>query len=125
MQNELRLSPMQHTWLLDLDGTIVMHNGYKIDGHDVLIDGANDFLRSIPREDTIIFLTSREEKYRCETEAFLRENNIRYDHIIYGLPYGERILFNDDKPSGLPVSISLRKKRDDSVFPHIFIDDTL
>ena len=111
MQNELRLSPMQHTWLLDLDGTIVKHNGYKIDGHDVLIDGAIRFLNEIPQDDIIIFLTSRDETYRSITEAFLKENNIRYDRIIYELPYGERILFNDDKPSGLPVSISLRKKR--------------
>ena len=125
MQNELRLSPLRHTWLLDLDGTIVRHNGYKVDGRDTLIDGAKGFLHSIPQEDTVIFLTSREEKYRCETEAFLRENDIRYDHIVFGLPYGERILFNDDKPSGLPVSISLRKRRDDSAFPHILIDDML
>ena len=125
MQDELKLSPLPHTWLLDLDGTIVKHNGYKVDGRDTLIEGANDFLHSIPQEDTIIFLTSREEKYRCETESFLRENNIRYDHIIFDLPYGERILFNDDKSSGLSVSICLRKRRDDSVFPHILIDDTL
>ena len=125
MQDELKLSPLPHTWLLDLDGTIVKHNGYKVDGRDTLIEGANDFLHSIPQEDTIIFLTSREEKYRCETESFLRENNIRYDHIIFDLPYGERILINDDKPSGLSVSICLRKRRDDSVFPQILIDDTL
>ena len=125
MQNELRLSSLRHTWLLDLDGTIVKHNGYKVAGRDVLIDGANDFLCSIPQGVAIIFLTSREEKYRCATETFLRENHIRYDHIIFGLPYGERILFNDDKPSGLPVSISLRKIRDNSDFPHILIDDTL
>lgn len=125
MQNELRLSSLRHTWLLDLDGTIIKHNGYKVDGHDVLIDGAYDFLQKIPQDDMIIFLTSREEKYRSETESFLRENHIRYDHIIFGLPYGERILFNDDKPSGLPVSIGLRKRRDDSGFPRILIDDTL
>jgi hypothetical protein len=43
----LTLSPLAHTWLLDLDGVIVKHNGYKLDGRDTLLDGAMKFLRSI------------------------------------------------------------------------------
>ena len=34
MKQNITLSPLGHTWLLDLDGTIVKHNGYK-EGGDV------------------------------------------------------------------------------------------
>lgn len=27
--NEIVISQLGHTWILDLDGTIVKHNGYK------------------------------------------------------------------------------------------------
>ena len=43
MQNMLELSLMRHTWILDLDGTVVKHNGYKIDGYDSFLDGARIF----------------------------------------------------------------------------------
>jgi len=56
---ELSLSPLGHTWILDLDGTIVKHNGYKIDGFDTILDGAEAFMRSIPVDDMIVFITSR------------------------------------------------------------------
>ena len=116
MQNKLEISLMKHTWILDLDGTIIKHNGYKIDGYDTFLDGAEDFLSSIPEEDTIIFLTSRTEKYRKLTEEFLLKNHITYDQIIFNVPYGERILINDKKPSGLRTSIAVNKDRDSSEF---------
>ena len=112
MRNELVLSTLGHTWILDLDGTIVKHNGYKIDGCDVLLEGALKFLRSIPEKDMIIFLTAREERYRESTENFLRKNAIRYDHIIFDAPYGERIVINDRKPSGLKMSHAINLGRD-------------
>jgi hypothetical protein len=34
---EIRLSPMPKTWILDLDGTLVVHNGPYILGRDVLL----------------------------------------------------------------------------------------
>ena len=122
---ELVLSNLNHTWILDLDGTIVKHNGYKIDGADILLDGAKEFLDSIPVNDMIVFLTSRKEKYRINTVQFLESNSIRYDHIIFDAPYGERILINDDKPSGLHMSIGVNKKRDGNDLPKILIDDDL
>ncbi len=111
-QGVLVLSTLGHTWLLDLDGTIVKHNGYKLDGYDAFLEGAKTFLNSIPRCDMIIFLTSRKEEYQERTERFLRENGVRFDHIIYGLPYGERILMNDRKCSGLDCAIALSNDRD-------------
>lgn len=108
----IKLSPLGHTWILDIDGTIVKHNGHKIDGEDTLLDGATEFLAGIPEGDMIIFVTSRTEEYRSITENFLRKNNIRYDHIIFGAPYGERILINDLKPSGLDMSVAVNTERD-------------
>lgn len=112
MNNKLHISTLGHTWILDLDGTIVKHNGYKINGQDTFIEGAKEFLMSIPEKDMILFLTSRDERYKKETERFLAEQNVRYDLIIYGAPYGERILINDKKPSGLCVSLAISTDRD-------------
>jgi hypothetical protein len=83
-----------------------------LDGYDTFLDGAKEFLDSIPEKDMIVFLTSRTEEYREKTVEFLRENKVRFDHIIFGAPYGERILINDDKPSGLRMGISICTKRD-------------
>ena len=108
----LVLSSLRHTWILDLDGTIVKHNGYKLDGADSLLPGAREVLNTIPESDMIIFLTSRTEQYKQLTETFLNEHEIRFDYIIYGAPYGERILLNDCKPSGLEMSMAINLKRD-------------
>lgn len=109
----LVLSSLGHTWIFDLDGTIVKHNGYKIDGIDTFLPGAKDFLDSIPEGDMIIFVTSRTDEYMDLTLKFLSENHVRYNHIIFNAPYGERILVNDDKPSGLEMTYSVRLQRDD------------
>lgn len=122
---ELVLSTLGHTWILDLDGTIVKHNGYKINGEDSFLPGAKDFLESIPEKDMIVFLTSRTDEYKNETIHFLTKNHIRYDQIIFNAPYGERILVNDDKPSGLPVSIAVRGKRNEIFLPQILLDEDL
>lgn len=112
MGKELELSALGHTWIIDLDGTIVKHNGYKIDGVDSFLPGAQEFLKGIPEDDMIIFVTSRVDEYRKITLDFLDTNKIRYNHIIFNAPYGERILINDDKPSGLNCSQAIRLKRD-------------
>jgi hypothetical protein len=110
--SELMLSPLPHTWFLDLDGTIVKHNGYKLDGYDTLLDGAEVFLKGIPESDMVIFITSRTDECREQTERFLKKNGIRFDHIISNVPFGERILINDKKPSGLNMAIAINTDRD-------------
>lgn len=121
----LTLSPLAHTWILDLDGSIVEHNGYRKYGKDVFLDGAETFLKSLPKEDMVIFLTSRTEEYRAMTELFLQEHGIRYDSLICGAPYGERILVNDAKPSGLCMAYAVGKQRDDAWNVDIRIDSSL
>lgn len=111
--NKFILSSLNHTWILDLDGTVVKHNGYKIDGEDTLLSGVREFFDNLDVNDMVIFVTSREEQYRKLTEKFLKENNIRYNYIIFGAPYGERIIINDNKPSGLVMSKSVSLSRDE------------
>lgn len=109
---EMILSSLPKTWVLDLDGTLVVHNGYKLYGKDIWLEGAREFLLSIPEEDMIIFLTSRTTECAAQTESFLRESGVRWNHIIYGAPYGERILINDDKPSGMCMAYAVGRARD-------------
>ena len=109
---ELEVSSLPKTWILDLDGTLVKHNGYKIDGKDSLLSGANELLSQIRDEDYVIIVTSRKLEYKELTESFLQENNIRYNHIIFEAPYGERILINDNKPSGLKMAYAIDTDRD-------------
>ena len=44
---ELRVSPMQKTWILDLDGTILVHDGPYILGRDQFLPGAEEFLKGM------------------------------------------------------------------------------
>ncbi len=120
---ELPLSPLGHTWILDLDGTLVKHNGYKLDGEDSFLEGAEAFLASIPPKDMVVILTSRTEDVREQTEFFLREHGVRYDVIIYNAPYGERILVNDDKPSGLRMAVAVEKERDSGLWIQVIEDE--
>ncbi len=120
----MKLSNLNKTWLFDIDGTIVIHNGYK-NGKDELLKGVIETFDKIDKNDKIILLTSREEKYIQELKIFLKKNNIRYDLIISDLPYGERILINDIKPSGLNCAIAINKKRDEKLEINYEIDENI
>ena len=85
----IEFSPLTKTWILDVDGTIVKHNGYLIDGYDTLLGGVKEFFKTIPDEDKIILLTD--------------------------MPMGERILVNDRKPSGLDMAFAFNKSRDEKL----------
>jgi len=125
MEDKLVLSTLGHTWILDLDGTIVKHNGHKTGGGDTLLPGVKRFLDSIPSKDMIVFITSRTDKYKDATVSFLCKNNVRYNHIIFGAPYGERILINDSKPGGLNTAVCVNVKRDNPCDIHIILDRDL
>ena len=120
-----RVSSLGKTWILDIDGTIVKHNGYKLDGKDTFLDGAKEFLQSISPEDKLVFVTSRTEECRELTEQFFKENGIVYHAIIYGVPYGERILVNDKKPSGLEMAMAVNTTRDVFMEVKFEIDESL
>ena len=118
-KNELILSTLAKTWIFDLDGTTVKHNGYKTGGGDSLLPGAKEYLDGIPAEDKVVIVTSRKPEYKEETLKFLKEAGIRYDHILFDMPMGERILVNDRKPSGLDMAVALNVDRDRFFLPMI------
>lgn len=111
----MELSTLAHTWILDVDGTLVKHNGYKIDGYDTLLDGVKEFFASIPKEDKIVLLTARQDEYLEDLKKFLKQNNLRYDYLLTDMPMGERILVNDRKPSGLDMAYAVNKNRDEKL----------
>lgn len=115
----LVLSTLSKTWIFDLDGTLLKHNGYKLDGHDTILEGAAEYLQKIPEGDKIILLTSRTEEYRQMTVDFLKAAGIRYDVIMFDMPMGERILVNDRKPSGLDMAVAWNMERNRFTMPEV------
>lgn len=92
-----KLSDLNHTWIIDIDGTIFKHCGHLL-GEDELLPGVKEFWSTIPEKDYILLMTARKEEYRKQTLAALRLHDLRYDYIIFGVHSGERILINDKKP---------------------------
>lgn len=119
MGENLILSTLPKTWIFDLDGTLLKHNGYKLDGKDTLLDGVKEYLDNIPFEDQILILTSRTNEYKQSTLDFLKKTDIRYDAIFFNVPMGERIVVNDRKPSGLDMAIAFNLERNEFVLPMV------
>jgi hypothetical protein len=107
----LTLSTLPHTWLIDIDGTVLRHNGYK-SGQDELLPGVAELWARIPEGDFIVLLTARAEQERVSTLAVFDRNGLRFDCAIFGLPTGERVLINDSKPSGAQTAVAVNVKRD-------------
>jgi hypothetical protein len=105
------ISALPHTWLIDIDGTILKHNGHKTGGDEIL-PGVRDFWTSIPECDVIILLSARAHEEMPATLTFLDSQRLRYDHALFGMPKGERILINDRKPSGLHTAKAVNIRRD-------------
>lgn len=121
---ELRLSPLQKTWLVDLDGTLMRHDGYLGYG-DELLPGAYEFMKKAYETGRVIILTAREEYYKEQTVSFLKRSGIKYHDILFGMPMGERIVVNDKKPSGLKTAFAVNLERNIGVDVDIIIDEDL
>lgn len=100
------LAPLGSTWLIDMDGTLSVHNAY-LNNSDSLLPGVKELWGRFLPQDQIIILTARDEIYRSTTENFLIKNELRYDLLLMGLPKGARILINDKKPDGTETAFCL------------------
>jgi len=119
---KLRISSLAHLWLIDVDGTMLKHNGHKMGG-DELLPGVRSFWASIPEDDVIILLSARTHEEMPATLAFLDAQGIRYDHALFGMPKGERIVINDGKPGGLSTAVAVNVKRDEGLLNLVVITD--
>ena len=84
-----------------------------------MLDGAKEYLDALPADDRIVILTSRTDEYKQMTLDYLSEKGIRYDEIIFNIPYGERIVINDRKPSGLDMAFAFNLNRDEFTVPDV------
>lgn len=121
---DLKLSSLPKTWIFDLDGTILVHNGYK-NGGDRILPGVKEFFDKIPETDHILILTARKEEVLESTIEFLKDNGIRYNNILADVPFGERVLLNDMKDSGLKTAYAVNLKRDEGLNFSVYIDEDL
>lgn len=121
----LKLSALPKTWIFDVDGTIVIHNGHLSPEGDRLLPGVKEVFQKIPKSDLIVLITAREGKHKENLIKFLSNNQIRFDYLITGAPTGERILVNDTKPSGLLTAFAINKERDASLDLNFVIDENL
>lgn len=121
---DLKLSSLPKTWIFDLDGTILVHNGYK-NGGDRILPRVKEFFDKIPETDHILILTARKEEVLESTIEFLKDNGIRYNNILADIPFGERILLNDMKDSGLKTAYAVNLKRDEGLNFSVYIDEDL
>jgi hypothetical protein len=108
------ISSLAHTWLIDIDGTVLRHNGH-LNLIDEPLPGVVEFWKQIPQKDYIVLLSARPIDYMGMTLALLESHGIRYDRALFGVPTGERILINDCKPSGLKTAIAVNLSRDEGL----------
>jgi len=104
------LSNLNHTWFIDLDGTILQHNGH-LTGEEKLLPGVKEFWEKIPLGDCIIITTGRLNEYRETTLDFLKKHDLRFNFALFDLPLGERIVVNDTKPEGLKTAVAWNVER--------------
>lgn len=111
---ELILSCLSKTWVIDIDGVILKHNGYK-QNKETLLPGVIEFWKQISPEDYVILLTARAVELRESTLEVIVKHGLRYNVAIFGIPTGERICINDKKPSGLLTSYAINLLRDEGL----------
>lgn len=106
--------------LLDIDGTLVEHNGNISDqfrGPLKLLPGTLEKMHEFDRKGyRIILLSGRRESTRKFTEQQLSEAGIFYDQLILGVGGGVRHLINDTKPnSNEPTAIAITVERNKGI----------
>jgi len=80
-------------------------------GDDILLPGVKEMWEQIPKDDMIVIVTARPVEEQERTLKFITDNGLRYNHALFGIPHGERIIVNDNKPGGLQTAIAWNVKR--------------
>ena len=99
-----------HTWIVDLDGTILEVNAPPYTD-DKLLPGVKEMWAQIPKDDFIIIMTARPKDIQEQTLQFLQDSGLHYHLAVFGVHHGERIVVNDNKPGGLQTAVALNVKR--------------
>ena len=112
--NWLEMSCLSKTWFVDVDGVLVKHNSH-LNGGDRWLDSTLEFLSKISEPDKVIITTSRKQQDIKPLLADFQSKGIKIHSLICDLPHGERIVVNDNKPSGLRTAFSISLARDDGM----------
>lgn len=112
---------MQHTRIVDIDGTILKHAG---DMSTCVMWARNNTLKELlpnvietfrrwdRNNDNIILLTGRRESMRRITEEQLAGFGLFYDQLVMGVGNGPRVLYNDYNKCGETKAFALNLERD-------------
>ena len=108
------------TLFVDIDGTLFYNSSEhftpKWGDSKPILDNI-DHIKSLYSKGNIqiILTTSRKEKYKEKTIQQLKEHEIPYDNILFGLLHCRRYLINDySNTNPYPTSISVNLKRNDN-----------
>lgn len=108
------------TILIDIDGVLFRQDNFwpDIEKINQPLPGAKEKLTEWHmRGYRIVLLTARPEPRRQLTVRQLDEAHFLYDHLIMGLPTGQRVLINDFKPeqADLEMAIAINLIRDEGM----------
>tara|TARA_B100001094_G_C17653087_1_gene540595 strand:- start:176 stop:544 length:369 start_codon:yes stop_codon:yes gene_type:complete len=118
--SNIEMSTLNKTWIFDLDGTLVKHNGYK--SKEEVLPGVKKFFSdNVKQEDKVIFMTARTLQQASTAIETLSKDCIVCDHLITDLPHGERIMYNDKKNSGLKTCYAFNVNRNAGLEEKTFI----
>jgi len=108
------------TIFCDIDGCIFRHSGpdfIKIHPTIDLLPGViNKFHEWMDKGYTIILTTGRPPSLRQKTIQQLENAGLWFDHIIMGLPRGQRVVINDYKiDNNEPTATAINIKRNEGL----------
>lgn len=83
---------------VDLDGTIVIHNYNPEEIEDIFIPDVVEYLKEEIKSGSILILTTARPPEHCiKIIEKLKSLGITFEHCVFNLSTGKRILINDKK----------------------------
>jgi hypothetical protein len=111
---------MNKTIFLDIDGCVLKHKGNLSNQLTLNPELLPDVIEKLNKWEAdgckIILVTGRKESMRKITEETLASMGVFFDQLIMGLPRGERIVINDQKPdNNIRVARAIEIKRNEGL----------